>query len=416
MIAIPASTARIQPGAFRDRFHVPPGPDGSESVYFTGNSLGLQPLATRAALMTELDDWARLGVEGHFEGTHPWYSYDEPLKEPLARVVGALPHEVVAMNGLTVNLHLLLTSFYRPTPRRSKVVVIADAFASDRYAIASQIRWHGLDPADNVIAVEPEPGAHLVDDEAILETIATHGDSIALILISGVHYRTGQAFDFESITRVGHEHGCTVGFDLAHAAGNLDLQLHEWGVDFAAWCSYKYLNSGPGSVGCAFVHERHSDNPHLHRHEGWWGNDPATRFSMPESFVPHVGAAAWQLSNAPVFSMAPLRVSLGIFDEATMPALREAGLELSSALLDALESVAGDAVEVITPRQPKRRGCQLSLRFPRGGRAIQEALAGAGVSSDYRHPDVIRVAPAPLYNTVEECGRFAEIIGEVIRR
>lgn len=412
--AVTAPSQPLSDRSFRDAFHIPLAPGGGDAIYLCGNSLGLQPMATRAAVATELDDWAQLAVEGHFQGTNPWYSYHEPLQPALARVVGALPSEVVAMNALTVNLHLLLLSFYRPTARRWRIVVAAGAFPSDQYALASQAQLHGLLPADTVVAVGPRPGANIVEEEDIEATLERYGDEVALVLISGVHYFTGQAFDLERITRRAHEVGAIAGFDLAHAAGNLAVQLHDWDVDFAVWCSYKYLNAGPGSVGCAFVHERHGDRPDLHRLAGWWGNDPATRFEMPDTFVPQRGAAGWQLSNAPVLTMAPLLASLAIFDEATMPALRERSIALTTRLLDQLDAVAGDRLELLTPRDPKRRGCQLSLRFPGRGRAIQKALLAQGVVSDYRDPDVIRIAPAPLYNTAADCERFAQTIAAVL--
>ena len=401
---------------FRARFHLPSGASGGDAIYLCGNSLGLQPRSTAEAIQRELDDWRALGVEGHFAGRNPWYSYHEPLQAPLAEVVGARPHEVVAMNGLTVNLHLLLLSFYRPTPERFVIVVAAGAFPSDRYALASQAQLHGLDPANAIVEVAPRPGTSIVEEEDLLRVLDERRSEVALVLLSGVHYYTGQAFQLAEITRKAHEIGAIAGFDLAHAAGNLALQLHDWCVDFAAWCSYKYLNAGPGSVGCAFVHDRHALRPELHRLAGWWGNDPATRFSMPERFVPQRGAAGWQLSNAPVLSMAPLKASLAIFEEAGMAALRCKSEALSSFLLTCLDDACGGAVDVITPRAPHRRGCQLSLRFVDQGEPIHRALTDAGVVCDFRRPDVIRVAPVPLYNTFEDCWRFADIIAAVLRK
>lgn len=398
----------------RELFCVPRDRDGGERAYLCGNSLGLQPTSTAAALRQELDDWAALGVDGHFEANNPWYDYHEPLRAPLSRIVGALPHEVVAMNGLTVNLHLLLISFYRPTATRNRILTLAGAFPSDRYAVASHASLHGRDPRDVVVTVAAQPGAHAATTEDAIAAIEHHGEHLATVLLPGVHFYTGAALDIAAITAAGHRVGAMVGFDLAHAAGNLELALHDSGVDFAVWCSYKYLNSGPGSVGCAFVHERHAQAPDLPRLAGWWGNDPATRFAMPDTFVPQLGAAGWQLSNAPILTMAPLRAALAMFDKVGMAALRERSVRLTGYLHDRLDAIGGDRVTVITPRDPVRRGCQLSLLVPGRGPQVQRALAAAGVVSDYREPDVIRVAPVPMYNTFVDCERFAETVGAVL--
>lgn len=408
----------------RAAFVLPRGlaPDGDTErlVYLCGNSLGLMPRAAREALLEELDDWGALAVDGHFRGRHPWYAYHEPLAAPLGRVVGARPDEVVAMNGLTVNLHLLLASFYRPTRARPCIAIEANAFPSDRYVAQSQAELHadrlGLDdPHDAVLEIAPSrPGATLTTDD-VVAFLQRHGERVATLLLGGVHYYAGTRFDLRRITEAGHAMGCVVGFDLAHAAGNVPCDLHDVGADFAAWCSYKYLNSGPGSVACAFVHERHGMAPELPRMAGWWGNDPDRRFSMPERFVPQRGAAGWQLSNAPVLSMAPLRASLALFDEATMPALRARSLRLTGYLLalldDGLAAVGRtEALQVITPRHPDERGAQLSLRFPAGAHDIQRALQARGVVADFRRPDVIRLAPAPLYTRFVDVWRTAEVI------
>lgn len=394
----------------RQEFLFPQGPSGQPAIYLCGNSLGLQPKATREHLAQELDDWARLGVEGHFEGKNPWFDYHEFLSAPMARVVGASPQEVVVMNALTVNLHLMMISFYRPTKTRYKIVIEGGAFPSDQYAVASQAKLHGFDPAQAIIELKPEPGQATLDFETVAKTLREHGDSIALIMLGGVNYYTGQALEIARYTALGHELGALVGFDLAHAAGNLELRLHDDGPDFAVWCSYKYLNSGPGGVAGCFVHERHAFNPELPRLAGWWGNDPKTRFQMSEQFIPQEGAAGWQLSNAPVLSMAALRASLSLFDRATMPALRQKGVALTEYLLGLIDALSPERFEVITPRDPSKRGCQLSLRAKGDGPALFEALKAQDIICDFRRPDVIRVAPAPLYNSFEDVWRFAQAL------
>lgn len=397
---------------FRDEFHVPKHRDGSDSIYLCGNSLGLQPKGVRAAIEQELADWERLGVEGHFHGKNPWYSYHEPLLAPAAQVVGAKPSEVALMNSLTTNLHLLMVSFYRPSGARRKILIEGSAFPSDRYAVASQARFHGLDPAEAVIELQPRPGEDCLRQEDIEALLEREGDQIALVLFGGVNYYTGQAFDMEAITRVGHAAGCVVGFDLAHAAGNLELALHDWGADFAAWCSYKYMNSGPGGISGLFVHERHHHDHDLPRFCGWWGVDPAQRFSMPDEFVPQPSAGAWQLSNAPVMLMAPHRVALDQFARAGMPALRRKAVAQTTFLLELLDGLAGGGPEVITPREPSQRGGQLSLRFGAEAKAFHEALTEAGVVCDFREPDCVRLAVAPLYTRFEDLVRFVEILEE----
>lgn len=398
---------------FRDRFHIPPGPDGSPSTYFVGNSLGLQPKGVRAAVDAELDAWARLGVRGHFEGGHPWYAYHARLAGGMARLVGGSPQEVVAMNGLTVNLHLMMATFYRPTPERFKILVEEPTFPSDRYAVLTQIEHHGHDPADALVTVGPREGEHHVRIDDLVETLERDGDKIALTLVGGVNFLTGQRFDLERITALAKARGCRVGFDLAHAVGNVELRLHDWGVDFAAWCGYKYLNGGPGAVAGCFVHERNARDVSLPRFGGWWGNDPETRFAMqlqPE-FVPVPTADGWQLSNPPILALAPLAASLEIFDEAGMPALLEKSRALTGYLEFLLDRTGGGRFEIITPRDPDARGCQLSILVRDGGRALQRALEERGVECDFREPNVVRVAPTPLYNTFHEVWRFARILG-----
>ena len=396
---------------FRAEFHIPPHGDG-EQVYFCGNSLGLQPRGVRAAVLQELDDWRDLGVEGHFRGRHPWMPYHETLRAPLAALVGAEPSEVVAMNTLTVNLHLLMVSFYRPSGARRAILIEAGAFPSDRHAVESQIRLHGGDPATDLIELAPDEPAGTLSMAAIERCLAEHGPRIALVLWPGVQYRTGQAFDLAAITRMAQAQGCVVGFDLAHAVGNLALRLHDSGADFAAWCHYKYCNAGPGAVAGAFVHARHAhtDRPRL---AGWWGHDQATRFRMAPDFVPAPGADGWQLSNPPILSMAPLRVSLAQFQRAGMDALRARSQRLTAHLDALIRSRLHDTLEIVTPAEPERRGCQLSLRVRGGrerGRDLFQRLAAQGILGDWREPDVIRISPAPLYNRFIDLQRFVHAV------
>jgi kynureninase len=398
---------------FRDRFHIPLQSNGKPHIYLCGNSLGLQPKAVREYMEEELKDWETLGVEGHLHARHPWLPYHEFLTESTARLVGAKPIEVVVMNQLTVNLHLLMVSFYRPTAQRFKILIEADAFPSDRYAVESQIRFHGFDPKEALVELRSRSGHPVIPTEETLELIQREGDSIALVLLGGVNYYTGQAFEMEKITAAGHAKGCVVGFDLAHAAGNLDLRLHDWGVDFAAWCSYKYLNAGPGAVSGAFVHERHANSFDLPRFAGWWGHDKATRFKMGPEFHPIPGAEGWQLSNAPIFSMASLRASMALFDEAGIGNLRAKSVKLTGYLRGLLEPhLERLGIRIITPADAAHNGAQLSLQTTRDGKALHQRLTDAGVICDWREPDVIRIAPVPLYNTFEEAFRFAEIISQ----
>ncbi|HRW75071.1 MAG: kynureninase [Lewinellaceae bacterium] len=393
---------------FRDRFHIPPAQDGSPSVYFCGNSLGLQPKSTREYVLAELDDWARLGVEGHTHARHPWMPYHEFLTEKMARVVGAKPREVVVMNSLTVNLHLMMVSFYRPTTKRRKIVLEYSPFPSDRYAVASQLRYHGFDPVEDLIELQPRQGSDQVLYEDLETLLEEEGHQIALLLIGGVNYYTGQAYDLRRITALGHRYGCMVGFDLAHAAGNLPLQLHDDGPDFAAWCSYKYLNSGPGSLSGVFVHERHANHPAMPRFEGWWGQDKDTRFLMPDTFTPIQGAEGWQLSNPPILPMAAMRASLDLFDEAGMDRLTAKSRQLTGFLEYLLQQQSNPRFSLITPSDPDQRGCQLSIRVAGADKSVFHRLSEQGVIADWREPDVIRVAPVPLYNSFEDVFHFVE--------
>ncbi|HEX8704609.1 MAG TPA: kynureninase [Myxococcaceae bacterium] len=396
--------------SFRDEFLFPRRKDGEPAIYLVGNSLGLQPRKARQYVMEELEDWERLGVEGHFHARHPWLPYHETLTEQTARLVGALPLEVVVMNTLTVNLHLMLVSFYQPTRERFKILIEGGAFPSDQYAVASQARFHGFDPAVAVMRLEPRPGEATLRHEDILETIDQHGDEIALVMLGNVNYLTGQAFDMAAITRAGHAKGCRVGFDLAHGAGNLRLSLHDDGPDFAVWCSYKYLNGGPGTLSGAFVHERHARDASLPRFAGWWGHDKATRFRMGPDFVPLPGAEGWQLSNPPILQLAALRASMELFDRATMPALRAKGELLTGYLEFLLDKLPPGTVSIVTPRDVKARGTQLSLRFKRDPRLLLAHLAETGAFCDFREPDVIRAAPAPLYCSFLDVYRFVRIL------
>ncbi len=401
--------------AYRDRFHLPPGATGEPLVYFAGNSLGLQPKAVPALVEQELEDWARLAVDAHLHGRTPWYSTHERFREVGARLVGALPGEVVMMNGLTVNLHLLLVTFYRPTRERHKILVEHRAFPSDAYAVETQLLHHGYDLAEGVVTVAPRPGEHRVRTEDAEALIEERAEEIALVLLPGVHYFTGEVMDMKRIAAAARAKGIPVGFDLAHAAGNVPLRLNEWDVDFAAWCSYKYLNAGPGAPAGAFIHERHGRNTRLPRFAGWWGNDPTTRFQMHREtrFAAREGADGWQVSNPPILSMAPLAASLSMFDEVGMEALRAKSERLTGYLLDLVDRIPGDRFEVITPREAAGRGCQVSILVRERPRELFQALVAEGVVGDFREPNVIRVAPTPLYNTFHEVWRFARVLERV---
>jgi len=394
---------------YRKRFHIPLH-NGEEVVYFTGNSLGLQPKTTVAYLQQELNDWAKFGVEGHFLAKHPWLSYHELLTTAMAKIVGALPEETVMMNQLTVNLHLLMVSFYRPNSKRFKILCEAKAFPSDQYALQSQIKFHGFDPKEALVEVEPREGEYHIREEDIVSAIEANKDSLALVMIGGVNYFTGQVFDMKAITQAGHSAGAIVGFDLAHAAGNVELKLHDWNVDFAAWCSYKYLNSGPGSVAGAFVHKNHHTEE-LPLFAGWWGHDKSTRFLMDSKFIPIPTAERWQLSNAPVLSMAACRASLDLFDEVGMPNLIKRSQELVAYLEFIVNSInvqKGNCLEIITPAE--RRGSQLSIVANGYGKALYKNLIENGVVPDWREPNVIRCAVVPLYNSYEDIFKFGQIL------
>jgi kynureninase len=395
--------------AYRDQFLIPEF-NGESVIYLTGNSLGLQPKTTRAAINQELDDWAMFGVEGHFHAQKPWLSYHEFLTEKTARLVGAKLSEVVVMNQLTVNVHLLLVSFYRPRGMRYKIIMEQKAFPSDQYAVESQVRFHGYDPEEAIVEIGPREGEHTIRMEDILEAIEQHKDELALVFFGGVNYYSGQVFDMQMITAAAHKAGAYAGFDLAHGAGNLVLELHNWGVDFACWCSYKYLNSGPGSVAGAFVHQRHGDSG-LVRFAGWWGHDKESRFKMEKGFNPIAGAEGWQLSNAPVFAMAAHDAALTIFDQAGMPALREKTVKLSGYLefvIDEISAANKNCLEIITPRDWQYRGCQISVVAHGYGRDLFNKLMASGVMPDWREPNVIRMAPVPLYNSFEDVWKFGE--------
>ncbi|MDT3440078.1 MULTISPECIES: kynureninase [unclassified Pseudofrankia] len=400
----------------RAEFRIPPH-GGGEAAYFAGNSLGLQPKALRARLGEELDDWASLAVEGHLEGRRPWFSYHELLRGPAARLVGALPREVVVMNSLTVNLHLLMVSFYRPAPERHAILIEDAAFPSDSYAVRSQAAFHGYDPDEAVIRLAPRVGEAALRSEDVVSYLAEHGHKVALVLLGAVNYYSGELLDIAAITAAGHAAGAAVGWDLAHAAGNVELRLHDAGADWAAWCSYKYLNAGPGSLAGAFVHERHLADRALPKLAGWWSTDPATRFQMAPVARPVDSADAWQLSNPPILSMSAVLLSLEMFDQTGMPALRAKSLRLTAYLEALLDEVCvGRPAQIVTPREPRRRGAQLSVRVhgrdvgPLTERLRQEH----GVFADARRPDVIRLAPAPLYSTFHDCWRAATALAAVL--
>jgi len=394
----------------RDRFHIPTAPDGSPAIYLAGQSLGLQPRSAAAAIATELDAWARRGVDAWFDAERPWFTIDATLRESMARVVGARPIEIALLNSLTVNIHLLLASFFRPDGRRRRILADGPLFPSDRHALTSHLAQRGLDPAADLVVIGPREGEHLVRTEDLETAIADHADDLALAFFGGVNFATGQALPIERLTAAGHEAGAVVGWDLAHAAGNVELALHDWDVDFAAWCTYKYLNGGPGSVGAIFVHERHARDRSIPRLGGWWGLDPDVRFDPQGPFAPAEGAAGWATSTTSIIALAPVAASLAIFDEVGMPPLRARSIALTGHLEACLADVP---IEVITPRDPASRGAQLSLRHD-DAEALLARLAARGVVADYRAPDLIRVAPIPLYNTVEEIERFVAILRETL--
>lgn len=401
---------------FREHFHITKQTSGEEVIYMTGNSLGLQPKTTRQYIEQELKDWETFGVEGHFHAKNPWMPYHEFLTNSMAKIVGAKPIETVVMNSLTVNLHLLMVSFYRPTPERYKIIIEGDAFPSDQYAVKSQIDFHKKrghpfrESSDWLIELKPRDGESTLRTEDIVKTIEENADSLALVMLGGVNYYTGQAFDMERITEVGHNVGAVVGFDLAHAAGNLELKLHDWNVDFACWCSYKYLNSGPGGIAGIFIHERHANDSRLPRFAGWWGHDKETRFLMDDEFIPIKGAEGWQLSNPPIFQMASLRASLEIFEKAGMKSLVAKSKKLTGYMKFLLNEIQDERISIITPSNSEDRGCQLSIRVKDEDKTLFDAITEKGVIADWREPDVIRVAPVPLYNSFLDVFGFVEIL------
>lgn len=403
--------------SFRNQFEIPLA-NGKKSIYFTGNSLGLQPKSTKKFINEELQDWATLGVEGHLHSRRPWLYYHKFTKKALAQLVGAKPLEVVAMNQLTVNLHLMMVSFYRPTKERFKIITEAGAFSSDQYTFESQLKWHGQHPEEALIELEPRAGEHTLHTEDIVQAIETHAPQLALVVFGGVQYYTGQFFNIKKITEAAHKAGAYAGFDLAHAVGNVPLNLHRDGVDFAVWCSYKYLNSGPGGIAGAFVHEHHAKNSDLHRFSGWWGHNEKERFQMKKGFIPMPGVDGWQLSNFPILSGAAHLASLEIFQRADIKNLRKKSIALTGYLEFLLNKIDPNETTftILTPKKIEERGCQLSIFMKKNGKKVFNALTKAGVIADWREPNVIRVAPVPLYNTFEEVFRFAEIFKKAISR
>lgn len=388
--------------SYRTKFHIPKHTDGSDILYFCGNSLGLQPKSTKEYLNQELKDWAELGVEGHVHGKNPWLSYHELLTENMANIVGAKPIEVVMMNTLTTNLHLMMVSFYKPSKSRYKILIEGDAFPSDKYAVESQLRHHGFDDKDGLILWNSRPNEELARYEDLEAILKTHGDEIALIMIGGVNYYTGQFFDLQRITNLGHKYGCIVGFDCAHGAGNVKLDLHNSGADFAIWCSYKYLNSGPGSLSGVFVHERHAYRKDLNRFTGWWSHNKDTRFKMRDDFDMLPGAEGWQLSNPPILSMAAIKASLDLFAEAGMDNLIDKSKKLTGYFEFLINQLQNDSIKIITPKNPNERGCQLSIQVKNADKSLHQKLTDAGIITDWREPDVIRCAPVPLYNSFKD--------------
>jgi kynureninase len=401
--------------SFRNEFYFPKDAHGNPHIYLCGNSLGLQPKNTAAYIQEELNDWATLGVEGHTEGKHPWMPYHEFLTDSMARIVGAKQNEVVIMNGLTANLHFMMVSFYQPTAQRHKIIIESDAFPSDRYAVESQIKFHGYDPQESLLFWSPRKGEELCRLEDLEEMLNEQGNQVALIMIGNTNYYTGQSFPLKRITDLGHSHGCMVGFDLAHGVGNILPKLHETGADFAVWCTYKYLNSGPGSLGGCFVHERHANNSSLNRFAGWWGHNKSTRFNMRHEFDFIPGAEGWQQSNPPILSMAAIRASLDLFEKAGMENLRKKSIKLTGFLAYLLDEMKDNRICVITPQDPEERGCQLSIQVKNADRSLHDRLTQSGVISDWREPDVIRVAPAPLYNSFEDVYEFVNRLKSVLK-
>ncbi|MCP5053300.1 MAG: kynureninase [bacterium] len=395
---------------YREQFHIPYQENGDPVLYFCGNSLGLQPKSLKAMLNQELKDWEEKAVEGHFLAKNPWLPYHEPISATMAPIVGGNEKEVIMMNTLTTNLHLMMVSFYRPTKQRHKILMEHSPFPSDQYAVQSQVRYHGFDPATSIIELQPKTENPVIPTREIEELLEKEGENIALVMIGGVNYYTGQAFDIERITKAAKAKGCLVGFDLAHAAGNIPLKLHDWNVDFAVWCTYKYLNGGPGSIAGCFVHEQHHNNPDLPRFEGWWGHNKKRRFLMESKFQPIIGAEAWQLSNPPILSLTGVKVSLEIFNEAGMEKLTAKSKLLTGYLEYLIDDLGNDTITVITPRDPNHRGCQLSVRVKGSDKSLHQRISKQGVVSDWREPDVIRVAPVPLYNSFLDVFNFVQIL------
>ncbi|MFL1012969.1 kynureninase [Flavisericum labens] len=399
---------------YRNQFHIPKDGNGYDLIYMTGNSLGLQPKTTKAYVNQELEDWANLGVEGHFEAKNPWLGYHEYLTESMAKVVGAKPIEIVVMNTLTANLHFMMVSFYQPTKTRYKILIESDAFPSDKYAVESQLRHHGFDYKEGLVLWKPRKDEELLRYEDLEQILEQQGDEIALMMIGGVNYYTGQFFDLKRITQLGHKYGCKVGFDCAHGAGNVKLNLHDSGADFAAWCTYKYLNSGPGSLAGCFIHERHAYNKNLNRFAGWWSHNKQTRFNMRGEFDQLPGAEGWQLSNPPILSMAAIKASLDLFNEVGIEKLSKKSKQLTGYFEFLLEELNEDSIKIITPSNPDERGCQLSIQVKNADKTLHDKLIEAGVISDWREPDVIRCAPTPFYNSFEDVYRLVEKLKNIL--
>ena len=400
--------------SYRDAFYLPKNKNGEPLIYMTGNSLGLQPKATKQYINQELEDWANLGVEGHFEAKTPWLPYHEFLTKSMAHVVGAKPIEVIVMNTLTANLHFMMVSFYKPTKKRYKILIESDAFPSDKYAVESQLRHHGYDDKDGVVLWEPREGEELLNYNDLETILETQGDQIALIMIGGINYYTGQFFDLKRIATLGHKYGCNIGFDCAHGAGNVQLNLHDSGADFAVWCTYKYLNAGPGSLAGCFVHERHAHNRELNRFTGWWSHNKKTRFNMRGEFDQLSGAEGWQLSNPPILSMAAIKASLDMFQEVGIEKLTAKSKKLTGYFEFLLNGLGGNAIKIITPSNPDERGCQLSIQVKNADKSLHDKLTEAGVISDWREPDVIRCAPVPLYNSFEDVFQLVEKLKTIL--
>ncbi len=400
--------------AYRNEFHIPKDASGEELIYLCGNSLGLQPKETKNAINQELEDWATLGVEGHLEAKNPWLLYHEFLTEAMAKVVGAKPIEVVVMNTLTANLHFMMVSFYQPTKTRYKILIESDAFPSDKYAVESQLRHHGIDDKEGLVLWKPREGEELLRYEDLEHILQEQGDEIALIMIGGVNYYTGQYFDLKRITNLGHNHGCVVGFDCAHGAGNVQLNLHESGADFAVWCTYKYMNSGPGSLSGCFVHERYAHAKDLNRFTGWWSHNKKTRFNMRGEFDQLPGAEGWQLSNPPILSMAAIKASLHIFDTIGIEELTKKSKKLTGYFEYLLKELNNEHISIITPSNPDERGCQLSIQVKNADKSLHEKLTQSGVISDWREPDVIRCAPVPLYNSFQDIYHMVDRLKNIL--